>query len=178
MRFHSDFWAVAGTAAPVIALSCIVLIADTLNHVYEWGHEISPKPGRRSLKAQIMVFVFLNYLINGLNITLQANALFQSLTSLLDEKNSANTGFITQIEALGIAGLVISTLLTVIVRILISQFDEESAPVKQTAWRYRVNGANGSILRYRKHSRVVRRSLKSSQRQRTLKSIKRPPRRL
>ena len=45
MTFHADFWVVLGTAAPVIALSSILVLGDLLKLVQDFGRVMGMEPG-------------------------------------------------------------------------------------------------------------------------------------
>jgi hypothetical protein len=89
--FNPDFNVAIATAAPVIALSCIVLINGQV--------EITSRK-RTARKAGALIPATTSYWLNGINITAQAVIFYNALYCLAIQKNYWPYQTIAIVEAL------------------------------------------------------------------------------
>jgi hypothetical protein len=89
MSFHADFWVVAGTAAPVIALSSILVSGDQLQLAADLAratrNELRDIPFWRWPGEYRSMYLW--YMVTGIVTAGQALILFASLMSLVQESN-------------------------------------------------------------------------------------------
>ena len=117
MSFNPDFWVATATAAPVIALSSIVLINDQ-------GTIIGDARSRKILFGNFIGTVFraatISYLLNGINLLLQFTIFTVSLGNLATEGGIAIPEPLTAfVEGFSIIFLFFSTGIIVVCRVKI-----------------------------------------------------------
>lgn len=112
MTFHTDFWVVVGTAAPVIALSTILVSGDQLQVGIDLEITTGKAPGDIPLWKwpEEYYAMFFWYLVTTVITFLQAATLFFSLMSLVQEHNYVSTTFVAAAESASIVLLGLSTL--------------------------------------------------------------------
>jgi hypothetical protein len=129
MAFHENFWIVTGTAAPVIALSCIVLNND-LTSTFVDALRIRSGFGPDAQLTELAIggtaqFV---YFVNGLNLTVQSGVFVMSLSSLLYQRNYIAPTLALWGAALGITGLLVAVVGNGRRRILLAKFEFRDHP--------------------------------------------------
>lgn len=105
MGFHADFWVVVGTAAPVIALSCVVSTNDNIRRLYAAPRT---KSFRSTLKWKLEM---LTYFTNVTNLGLQLVTMGYALVSLAIDRNKMSPALAVKNEVLGLTLLIMSTVL-------------------------------------------------------------------
>jgi hypothetical protein len=104
VAFHSDFWVVAGTAAPVIALAAVVAVKDILP-----GLELLPRgKGRRASTVA--------YYSAAYNLVMQTAVLGVSLESLSEGQDFFPRWPVTITKCAGIVALVVSGVATLLAK--------------------------------------------------------------
>lgn len=96
MPFHEAFWAVAGAAAPVLALAQVVVIADLARVIPLLPDEGDPP-----------VLFMLSFVAGAGNILLQGGTLLNALRSLAADHNAASA---LSAEIASVAGLIVLVL--------------------------------------------------------------------
>lgn len=133
MTFHADFWVVAGTAAPVIALSSILVLGDLLKMHQDVGRVMGMEG-----KGLIPVWEWpysigtFEYLLALTVTVLQAAILFFSLMSLAQEHNYAPTAPIAVAESISLMALSLITLGLVRLRWMVRHLEEVHFPPPRT----------------------------------------------
>ena len=111
MTFHVDFWVVAGTAAPVIALSSILVNGDQI----QIGIDLEITTGKAPAEIPFWRWpeqyygMFFWYIITVVITMCQAGTLFASLYSLAKEFNLVSPSLVAEAECLSIILLGLST---------------------------------------------------------------------
>jgi hypothetical protein len=120
MAFHSDFWVVTGTAAPIIALSVIISVGEAIrqgSRIEPTGHlKYNDIPYR-----DIRRFVTASTWVNVTNIGLQIFILFYSLESLAAQYNYANQTLVICMTLLGLILLIATTMLSALIGLFVRE---------------------------------------------------------
>ena len=127
MTFHADFWVVAGTAAPVIALSSILVNGDQAQLLRELERATGKKlKSTSSLKwpSEFYFVVFSSMLVSVITM-LQTAVLSISLASLAQESNYASPSLVIAFEFFSLFLLGVTTLT------LVNQKNQAKAGVGQ-----------------------------------------------
>jgi len=103
VAFHDNFWVVTGTAAPTIALACVVQINRTYGILTHTAGEMARQ--KKNSKFRFLLAV-IAVIINTLNLGIQAVVLMQSLNSLATQKNNTSVHQTVNIEFYSIIALV------------------------------------------------------------------------
>jgi hypothetical protein len=116
--FPSDFWVAAATAAPVIALSSIVVVNDNLKAGISGLTVRRSSPywfamRKRGIRAAVA---------SSASTLIQAFALLVSLESLIDGKNAFDPIFIALAEVLGLAMVFSATVATGVMSVMAAQY--------------------------------------------------------
>lgn len=137
--YRPDFWVLAGTTAPVISLSCIVLLSDHLKLVKDVADTrklVPPKISRKLLRRVIYA-----YAINAFNIAFQALVLYSALRSVALDENDLPPNYVWLGEALGLGALLVATGNAASIRLEIKLIGERNS-YKKNAARYMWNQGN------------------------------------
>jgi len=127
MTYHPDFWVVAGTAAPVIALSSILVNGDQVQLM----RELERATGKKAKSTPLLKWPREFYAVSALSVVaavitaLQAAALLFSLLSLAQESDSVPPKLVAGVEVGGLFMLAFTTL------ILVNQKNRASGGVGQ-----------------------------------------------
>jgi hypothetical protein len=143
MSYNSDFLVTVGTAAPVIALSCILLfsnLVDVASNEHVNNKEATLYNSRITV-AQALIY---SYFVNGLNLGFQAAMLYAALESLATRKNYWPEEVGVGIEAIAIILLLISTLFVAVAKLGLKKY-EDRLPVRRSTLVIRPHGANRKI---------------------------------
>jgi hypothetical protein len=84
VSFNSDFWVTTGTIAPVISLSCIVLINDQFN---VWSDARARKLFVVKPRLTAYNTAAISYVVNCVNLLIQAVVLYNALDGLATRTN-------------------------------------------------------------------------------------------
>ena len=114
MAFNSDFWVTVGTAAPVIALSAILVFNEQATVLTDRSESEKADFVMRVTAYQAATFL---YFLNGLNAAIQGAMFFAALASLATRYAPIPEYGAAFIEAAGIILLLMSTYLTILTRI-------------------------------------------------------------
>lgn len=110
MSFNSDFWVTIGTTAPVISLSCILLINDQSKIL---ASRQSGKVFIFKRHVRIRTVITISYMINSLNLLLQAILFYNALDGLATRANFSPERVTAGVEAFGVFLLLFSTILII-----------------------------------------------------------------
>jgi hypothetical protein len=110
MAYHSDFWVVTGTAAPVIALSSVVLLSDQTSLLIE----VLGSKGLSRLTYYLAACgcASFAFIFNIGNIITQTTILFVSLQTLTTESERVMPYAVTKSMVAGLVLLVMTLVLS------------------------------------------------------------------
>jgi hypothetical protein len=111
MSFKADFWVVIGTAAPVIALSCIVLIIDQFTLRQDIAEAKLCENRYRDQLPNPSFMANLAYIVNASTAAIQAGMLSVALSSLAAEKSEMPVTLAIIAETGSLAALVFTVCL-------------------------------------------------------------------
>jgi hypothetical protein len=109
MAYHSDFWVVTGTAAPVIALSSVVLLSDQTSLLIE---VLGSKGLSRLTYLAACGCASFAFIFNIGNIITQTTILFVSLQTLTTESERVMPYAVTKSMVAGLVLLVMTLVLS------------------------------------------------------------------
>ncbi len=134
MTFHTDFWVVAGTASPVIALSSILVNGDFFQIDLDLTRVTGKAPGDIRFWEWPSEYYAMSfwYLITEAITFLQAATLLFSLMSLALEHNYVSTTLIAATECLSLAVLGLSTLNLLRLKALVKHIEEVHFPPRRS----------------------------------------------
>lgn len=124
MTYHPDFWVVAGTASPVIALSCIVIAGNQLNIVLTLIRQ--RRTASNSPYYPVLIIAILGLVFNVVSFAFEAETLLFSLGSLAKEEDFASTLLVTDEQYISLIFLFSATLLTAATRIITEHRTKDS----------------------------------------------------
>lgn len=124
MSFRSDFWVVVATAAPVIALACVVLFSDAISLLGD-----VPRPPSKSVMSGKVSYSFAVFAFwsNAANVLAQTSIFSFALFSLDNEKNNLPTIVAIVIEVFSVTLLMATVSSIALSKLFIRRFKEESA---------------------------------------------------
>ena len=129
MSFNSDFWVTIGTAAPVVALSCILIVSDQVSI-------ISSRRARklRLTKSSGTVFgvVVISYVINCVNLLIQAWVFYNALDGLATRTNFAPERVTAFVETFSVFLLFASTALIVAAKIPLKKDEDRQLALESS----------------------------------------------
>jgi hypothetical protein len=161
MTFHADFWVVAGTAAPVIALSSILVLGDLLRTQQDIGRIA----GREMQTLPVWKWPFYltlpSFTATYIVTLLQAITLFSSLMSLVQERNYLPTTVIAVAESFSLVVLGFTTLDLIRLKPLVKHLEETHFPpqrpgVSPRPYRNPQSDAMRRAAKYRSSHQIAR----------------------
>lgn len=123
MSFKPDFYVAIATAAPVIALSCVLLLNDQAGIIFKWP--IARKAG--ALRPMIA-----SYATNTLNLAVQAVVFFSALDGLATDKNYLPSLATALFETYSILALILSTGFIAVAKFRLYRFESKRSPARLT----------------------------------------------
>lgn len=135
MTFRADFWVVTGTAAPIIALSVILVNGDLLQIDLDLSRVTGKEPGDipvREWPSEYFAMV-LWYMVTFVITLFQAATLLLSLMSLAQEHNYVSTKLIGATESLSLVVLGLATLNLIRLKALVRHIEEVHYPSRRSA---------------------------------------------
>jgi hypothetical protein len=139
MTFHADFWVVAGTAAPIIALSSILVNGDQI----QVGIDLERATGKVRADIPFRKWpseyypIFFWYIVTVVIDLFQAITLFVSLMSLAQESNFLSPAFVAVAELFSLVFLTASTLRTIQYKDWAMRLDQEKHSLSLSSKRLR-----------------------------------------
>lgn len=133
MTFHADFWVVAGTAAPIIALSTILVSADQLQLAIDF-EEASRMPRGASIWkwSEDRWAIFGWSIVTLIIIVLQAIILLFSLLSLVQQSNYFDPVRVALAESASLALLGVTSMRLVQQRYLVKHIEKVHFPPRRS----------------------------------------------
>ncbi len=127
MSFHADFWVVVGTAAPVIALSTILVSGDQLQLDIEIEISTGKAPGDIPFRqwSDLQYSSFFWGMVTGIIILAQAGTFAVSLLSLTRESNVLSPTLVTVAEFFSLGVLAVSTTQLIRLKDLAKQIEQD-----------------------------------------------------
>lgn len=165
---NTDFWVAVAAAAPVIVLSCVVLMTDQLSLI---NNKRIAKKARipKAPKITAWHLASVSYLVNSANLLFQALSFLFALISLATEKPYVPPGTIITLEAFSIPLLLLASGFAAIskIRIRRAELAEKAALQKEAldsntstaatngyknAVKLRIGSPRFNVVVYRKES--------------------------
>jgi hypothetical protein len=131
MAFNADFWVTIGTATPVIALSCILLVNDQ-SSVILVERTISKQIRIERVRRTVRRTAWYSYLANGLNLTIQSVLFAAALGALATRKDFLPEQIAGVVEASGIILLFYSTIWIVVSKATLNRNKNRLRASKET----------------------------------------------
>jgi hypothetical protein len=131
--FNTDFWVAVAAAAPVIVLSCVVLLTDQLSLI---SKKTIAKKARLPKAPKVTAWHLANasYLTNSANLVFQALSFIFALNSLAAKKPFVSPGTIINLEAFSLPLLLLSSGVTAISKMRIRRAElAEKASLQKKA---------------------------------------------
>lgn len=124
MTYSSDFWTLVGTAAPVIALSSVLLLNDQLNLL---GKILDAKPNEdNEAWSYLLHRITLLYSVNCFSLVMQAITFWNAVLSVALGKNEEPLRLIAWMQILGFFALIVSFGLMPGTKVRLTTFNREN----------------------------------------------------
>jgi hypothetical protein len=123
MSFKPDFYVAVATAAPVISLSCVLLLNDQAGIIFNY-------PAAK--KAGAWRPMLASYAVNTLNLSVQAVVFFEALDGLATENNYLPNLLTALFEAYSILALIMSTGLIAVAKFRLSRYENRRSRISIT----------------------------------------------
>jgi hypothetical protein len=99
MTYHETFWIAIATAAPIIALANTILIADIISA------KLNSMTRKKDWPGEVRFLSFIVYAGSGLNLLIQAEAMYSAFRHLLVGKDRINPSLTDPFEVTSPSGI-------------------------------------------------------------------------